>query len=183
MYRAIAYKVLASGILVTDEPQVVDVAKDVNIEFDYSKKTVYCDGEDVTRKIRSPEVSRAVAIVATYQGVREHLVRLQRQQAEKRSLVMDGRDIGTYVLPEAKVKIYLTASVEERAKRRYLEDITNKKNVSLQQVRLDIQNRDRIDLEREHSPLKPAADAIIIDTTDLTIDQVVDKIVKIVEEF
>jgi len=183
MYRVVAYKALEDGIPLTDEGQVVTAAQNINIEFDYAQKTVYCDGEDVTQKIRSPEVSRAVAIVATYQGVREHLVKLQRQQAEKVSLVMDGRDIGTHVLPEAQVKIYLTASAEERAKRRYLENINNMKNTSLEQVKQDIQNRDRIDLEREHSPLKPAADAYIIDTTALTVDQVVDKIVKIAGEF
>jgi len=183
MYRVVAYKVLKTGIPLTDEAEVVKVAQNINIEFDHSKKAVYCDGEDVTQKIRNPEVSSAVAIVATYQGVREHLVKLQRQQAEKKSLVMDGIVMATHGLPEAQVKIYLTASVEERAKRRYLENINNRKNTSLEQVRQEILNRDKIDSGREHSPLKPADDAFIIDTTDLTVDQVVDKIVKIVGEF
>ena len=183
MYRVVAYKVLAAGISLLDEEKVTSIAKNTKIRFGYSEEnSVYCDDKDVTDQIRSPEVSRAVSVVASYQGVRESMVTLQRQEATKGSLVMDGRDIGTYVLPEADVKIYLTALAEERAKRRYLEHIEAGKESNLEQVLLDIETRDRLDSEREHAPLRPAENAIILDTTGLSIEEVTRKIVKIVRE-
>lgn len=183
MYRVVAYKALLAGISLQDEEAVVALAQNTAIKFDPNDgKTVYCDEQDVTAQIRSPEVSRAVSIVASYQGVREHLVRLQRQAATKGSSVLDGRDIGTYVLPEADVKIYLTASAEERTKRRYLENVKAGKATSQEEVSVDIENRDRLDSEREHAPLRPAEDAIILDSTGLTIEEVIEKIVKIAGE-
>jgi cytidylate kinase len=183
MYRVVAYKVLASGILLGDEEKVSSIAKTTKIRFGYGgKQSVYCDEIDVTDQIRSPEVSRAVSVVASYQGVRESMVRLQREEATKGSLVMDGRDIGTYVLPEADVKIYLTALAEERAQRRHLENIEAGKESNFEQVLLDIEARDRLDSEREHAPLRPAENAIILDTTGLSIGEVTRQIVKIVRE-
>lgn len=183
MYRAIAYKALQQGIPLQDEQRITQLACNTTIGFSHvDHRAVYCDGLDVTTQIRSNEVSRAVSIVASYQGVREQLVRLQRLEAEKGNVVMDGRDIGTYVLPNAKVKIYLTASEEERAKRRYLENIKAGKGTSLQDVLTDIEKRDRQDSEREHAPLKPAQDAIVLDTTGLSIEEVVEQIVYIVGE-
>lgn len=181
MYRVIAYKALSKGISLQDEDEVTNIAKNVKIGFEHNK-TVYCDGQNITDEIRSTEVSRAVSVVAAYQGVRQSLVKIQRQEALKCSLVMDGRDIGTYVLPEAEVKIFLTASAEERAKRRHLENLEAGKASSLAEVCQDIKNRDRLDSEREHSPLKPAEDAIILDTTGLTIEEVIEEILKIVRE-
>lgn len=183
MYRVIAYKALQANIPLEDEQAVTNIANTIEISFDHENdKKVYCNGEDVTNIIRTSEVTRAVSIIATYPGVRAHLVKLQRQEAAKESLVMDGRDIGTYVLPNAGVKIYLTASPEERAKRRYLEDIKKDKTVSLEEVMNDMENRDRQDSEREHAPLKPAEDAIILDTTGRTVEEVVGEIVRIVGE-
>lgn len=182
MYRVVAYKALLAGISLEDEQAVTDLSQNIQIGFDHgNNQSVYCDGVDVTKQIRNPEVSRAVPIVAAYQGVREHLVKIQRQEATKGSLVMDGRDIGTYVLPDAAVKIYLTASAEERAKRRYLENMKKEKTISLTEVTLDMENRDRLDSERVHAPLKPAKDAMILDTTGRSIDEVTEDIVKIVK--
>ncbi|RNC28044.1 MAG: Cytidylate kinase [Candidatus Dichloromethanomonas elyunquensis] len=181
MYRAVAYKALVEGISLDDEQAVTNLAQNTNVCFNRGDgRSVFCDGRNITTHIRSTEVSRAVSVVAAYPGVRERLVHLQRQEAAKGSVVMDGRDIGTYVLPEAEVKIYLTASEEERARRRYLENLQAGKVSSLEEVLEDIQQRDRLDSEREYAPLKPAADAYILDTTGLPAEQVAEKIVSIV---
>lgn len=183
MYRVVAYKALQEGISLQDEQAVTKLARNTEICFDHlDRKSVYCDGQDVTGEIRSNEVSRAVSVVASYPGVRERLVRLQQMEAEKGNVVMDGRDIGTYVLPLAKTKIFLTASEEERARRRYLENLQTGKTSSMQEVAADIQKRDRMDTEREYAPLKPAEDAIKVDTTGLSVEAVVERIVKIVRE-
>lgn len=182
MYRVVAYKALLTGTSLQDEKAVTAIAENINIKFGSKGNSVYCDDEDVTSQIRSTGVSKAVSIIAAYPGVREHLVRIQRQEATAGSFVMDGRDIGSYVLPEAKIKIFLTASPEERAKRRYLENVESGKIISLEEVLHDILSRDRLDSERKHAPLKVAEDAIILDTTGLTIEQVVRQIVKIVRE-
>lgn len=178
MYRVISYKVLKNGILPEDELAVTRIAQDTEIAFDHrDREIVLCDGEIVTTQIRSPEVSRTVSIVAAYAGVREQLVKIQRLEAAKGNVVMDGRDIGTFVLPDADIKIFLTASTEERATRRLQEIKATGVNYTYQEVLKDIENRDRVDSEREHSPLRPAEDSIIIDTTQLSIEEVVGKIV------
>jgi len=183
MYRVIAYKALQQGIPLQDEQAVTELARNTKICFDHlDRQSVYCDGQNVTGEIRTNEVSRAVSVVASYPGVRERLVSLQQMEAGKGNVVMDGRDIGTYVLPLAKTKIFLTASEEERAKRRYLENLQAGKTTSLQEVAADIEKRDRMDTEREYAPLKPAEDAITIDTTGLSVEEVVARIVKIVQE-
>lgn len=178
MYRAIAYKALVSGIPLADEAEVSQMAKITEVVLDHSgQQLVWCDGKDVTREIRSPEVSRAVSVVAAYPEVRKRLVELQRREAERGGVVMDGRDIGTHVLPEADYKIFLTAAPEERAKRRWLELRKAGKDVSLEDVARDMAERDRVDMERDISPLKPARDALIIDTTGLSIEELVAEIV------
>ncbi|HHV64564.1 MAG TPA: (d)CMP kinase [Peptococcaceae bacterium] len=183
MYRVVAYKALRDGIPLEDEELITTLAENIEISFEHGEKeAVYCNGEDVTEAIRDAEVSRAVSLVASYPGVRKRLVKLQRQAATKGSFVVDGRDIGTHVLPEAKVKIFLTASVEERAKRRYLENLQSGKKTTLEEVTADIESRDRLDSQREYAPLKVAKDAIIIDTTGLTIEEVTAKIVEIARE-
>lgn len=180
MYRVVVYRALALHIDLRDEKAVTDLLADLEIRFEYGEKNrVYCNGEEVTTKIRSREVSKAVSIIAAYRGVRKHLVKIQRREAAKGSLVMDGRDIGTFVLPDAPVKIFLTASVLERARRRHLENIQAGKNSDFQEVLKEIKERDRMDSERTHSPLRPAADALILDTTTLTKEEVVEKIVAI----
>ncbi|AFQ43140.1 (d)CMP kinase [Desulfosporosinus meridiei] len=182
MYRAIAYKVLEINAPIDDETRVSQIAKETEVVLDHSdKRIVWCDGEEVTEEIRSPEVSRAVSVVASYPGVRERLVELQRLEANRGGVVMDGRDIGTYVLPEADFKFFLTATPEERARRRWLELAKIGKEVPLQEVTQDMVERDRLDTERQVSPLKPAEDAIILDTTGIGIDELVTKILTLVQ--
>lgn len=182
MYRVISYKVLKKDVLPEDELAVTRIARETEIAFDHhDRDIVLCDGEIVTTQIRSPEVSRTVSIVAAYAGVREQLVKIQRLEAAKGNVVMDGRDIGTFVLPDADIKIFLTASTEERAARRLQEIKATGLNSTYQEVLKDIENRDRVDSEREHSPLRPAEDSIIIDTTQLSIEEVVEKIVSFVK--
>ena len=177
MYRAIAYKVLKNGIPLEDELGVNELVKTTEVVLDHSKEQiVWCDGENITQAIRNPEISRAVSIVAAYGGVRKRLVELQRLEANRGGVVMDGRDIGTHVLPEADVKIYLTASPEERSRRRWLELKNCGKDISLAEVHQDMQKRDRQDTEREVSPLEPAPDAVILDTTGLSVEVIVEKI-------
>lgn len=182
MYRVIAYKALKNKAPIDDESMVSQIAKSTEVAFDHSdKRIVWCDGEDVTQEIRCPEVSRAVSVVAAYPGVRERLVELQRIEAERGGVVMDGRDIGTYVLPEADFKIFLTATPEERARRRWIELQKAGKDVTYQEVAIDMTERDRLDTEREVSPLKPAKDAIILDTTGLSIEELVLRILALVQ--
>ena len=183
MYRAIAYKVLKNELPIEDEQSVSQLAKTTEVVLDHSEeRIVWCDGEDVTEAIRSPEISRAVSIVASYAGVRERLVELQRQESKRGGVVMDGRDIGTHVLPEADIKIFLTATPEERAKRRWMELVKAGKNVLFEEVAEDMQKRDRQDTEREVSPLEPAQDAVIIDTTGLSVEGMIAKIVALTRE-
>lgn len=182
MYRAVAYKALDSGVALNNEDAVTELAQRLDIQLDHSdKKSVFCDGEDITTKIRDVAVSRAVSTVASYPGVRKRLVELQRQEAKKGNVVMDGRDIGTHVLPNAKVKIFLTASAAERARRRYLEINKDTSMVSLEEVLADMERRDALDTQRQYAPLKPAEDAVIVDTTGLSIDEVVEKIMTIIK--
>ncbi|KLU66701.1 MULTISPECIES: (d)CMP kinase [Desulfosporosinus] len=183
MYRAIAYKALSSGISINDEEKVSQIAQRTEVMLDHSdERLVWCDGQNVTQAIRNPEVSRAVATVAAYAKVRERLVELQRMEAARGGVVMDGRDIGTHVLPEADLKIFLTASADERARRRWIELQNSGRNVSFEEVFQDMQRRDRQDMEREVSPLKPARDAKILDTTGLKVEDIVTKILRLAQE-
>ncbi|HEY8875334.1 MAG TPA: (d)CMP kinase [Desulfosporosinus sp.] len=183
MYRAIAYKALKCKIDLADELNVSQIAKNAEVVLDHSEAgTVWCDGENVTQVIRNPEISRAVSIVAAYAEVRERLVGLQRREAERGGVVMDGRDIGTHVLPEASLKIFLTATLQERAKRRWRELVKAGKNVTLEEVAKDIQERDRQDTQRAVSPLESAQDAIILDTTGLSVEEIVGKIIALTQE-
>ena len=183
MYRAIAYKTIKNKIQLEDELNVSLIAKTAEVVLDHSdERTVWCDGEDVTRAIRSPEISRAVSTVAAYVGVRERLVELQRKEAERGGVVMDGRDIGTHVLPEASLKIFLTATLQERANRRWMELLKAGKNVPFEEVTQDMQQRDRQDTERKVSPLEPAQDAVMLDTTGLSVEEIVAKIVALTQE-
>jgi cytidylate kinase len=178
MYRAIACKALNSRIPVDNEEEVGKLAEGTEIVFDHgAEKHIWCDGLDYTEKIRSPEVSRTVPVIAAYSRVRKRLVFLQRREAERGGVVMDGRDIGTHVLPQADLKIFLTASPAERARRRWLELKANGQNLTLEEVWSDMETRDKKDTERAESPLEPAADALILDTTGLSIDDIVNKIV------
>ena len=178
MYRAVAWKTLQRKQPVTDE-LILDVVKDVHVELAYvdGKTTVSVDGTDVTSEIRTPEVTAIVSQVAALGPVRSRMVELQRRMAAKGSVLMDGRDIATSVLPDANVKIFLTASIEERARRRFKEMQEKGYNVSLEELQKDIAARDKADSEREISPLVQAPDAELLDTSNMGIDEVVQAII------
>ena len=178
MYRAVAWKTLQRKQPVTDE-LILDVVKDVHVELAYveGKTTVSVDGTDVTGEIRTPEVTAIVSQVAALGPVRSRMVELQRRMAAKGSVLMDGRDIATSVLPDANVKIFLTASIEERARRRFKEMQEKGYNVSLEELQKDIAARDKADSEREISPLVQAPDAELLDTSNMGIDEVVQAII------
>ena len=179
MYRAVTLKVLERGLDPTDERAVVKIAEESEIILENG--AVWLDGRDVSLEIRSPEVDRHVSFISSMEGVRERLVHLQRQIAENRPVVMDGRDIGTVVFPQAAYKFYLTASVKERAKRRWLQQRESHAPVSLDVLESEIARRDRIDSSRKHSPLTRASDARLIDTDGMTERQVVEAILVIVK--
>ena len=178
MYRAVAWKTLQRKQPATDE-LILDVVKDVHVELAYveGKTTVSVDGTDVTGEIRTPEVTAIVSQVAALGPVRSRMVELQRRMAAKGSVLMDGRDIATSVLPDANVKIFLTASIEERARRRFKEMQEKGYNVSLEELQKDIAARDKADSEREISPLVQAPDAELLDTSNMGIDEVVQAII------
>jgi CMP/dCMP kinase len=182
MYRAVALKAVVKGINTLDKALLAEIVKDIDIKIKYTgnEQQIYLDNEDVSKKIRTPEISIGASNVATVPAVRVKMVELQREIALKNNVVMDGRDIGTYVLPNADLKIFLTASIEERAKRRYDEQIEKgEKNITIEEVKKDIEYRDKNDSSREFAPLSKAEDAIELDTTGLTILEVADKIMSL----
>ena len=180
MYRAIGYKAICEGIDLDDKEKLVEMTKNVNLELKITDhgQGVFVDGEDVTGKIRTGEVSMAASKVSAIMGVRETLVDLQRKIAGSNNVIMDGRDIGTVVLPDAEVKIFLTASVEDRAMRRYLEMKEKGVETSYQAVKEDMEERDYNDSHRAASPLKAADDAVVIDTSGKTLGESVQLIVE-----
>ncbi len=182
MYRTITYAALEQKVDIENEDQLMEVVKNVKIEFQQGENTqlVFLNGQDVSDVIRTPEVTNRVSIVAKHRLVREEMVRRQQELAEKGGVVMDGRDIGTHVLPDAEVKIFMLASVEERAERRHLENMNKGFDSNLEQLKKEIAQRDKLDSEREVSPLKKADDALELDTTSLSIEEVVQKIMGIV---
>lgn len=182
MYRTITYAALEQKVDIENEEKLMEVVKNVNIEFQQGENTqlVFLNGQDVSEVIRTPQVTNRVSIVAKHRLVREEMVRRQQELAEKGGVVMDGRDIGTHVLPDAEVKIFMLASVEERAERRHLENINKGFDSNLEQLKKEIAQRDKLDSEREVSPLKKADDALELDTTSLSIEEVVQKIMSIV---
>ena len=178
MYRAIGYKVKSRGVDPADEEAVRAMLADT--EIDLRQGEVYLDEENVSALIRTPEMSMMASVCSQIPAVREKLVQLQREMGRRKSVIMDGRDIGTNVLKDAKYKIYLTASAEERARRRFLELQEKGENQSYEDVLEDIKQRDHNDMTRELNPLRKAEDAIELDTTGLNIDQVVAKVLEIV---
>jgi cytidylate kinase len=177
-YRAAALAVLERGIPVDDEAQVVEAIAVAGIGFtsDGANCRVLLDGRDVTARIRTPDVTLAAARVSRLPAVREKLVALQRTLARGRGVVMEGRDIGTVVFPDALLKIFLQADPEERARRRLLQDREEGRETTLERTAREIGRRDQLDAERRISPLVPAPDACTIDSTRLNADQVVDTI-------
>ena len=180
MYRAVTLKALNSGINLEDESQIDSVLQDTTIELT-GRQHVILDGEDVTEAIRQPQISQNVSVVASHKIVRDVMKARQIKYAETKNVVMDGRDIGTHVLPNADYKIFMTASVEVRAKRRYQENLKRNVLCDLETLKQEIQLRDELDSTREHAPLVKAEDAITVDTTNMTINEVVDKIIMMVK--
>ncbi|MDD3839251.1 MAG: (d)CMP kinase [Clostridia bacterium] len=178
MYRAAALYFIRKNIKPCEKDKIISELKNININIEYhlDKQLVFLNGEDVTGKIRTPEVSSMASNIAVIPDVRIMLVDIQRNIANNNNVIMDGRDIGTYVLPHADKKFYLTATVEERAVRRYKELKEKGCNVNLTELKKEIKKRDENDMNREFAPLKKASDAILIDTTNKSIEQVVAKI-------
>lgn len=183
MYRTVALKVVKKGFNTKVKEEVVNILDDLGMKilFDESGQVIYLDDENVNDKLRTPEMSIGSSNVAAIPEVRIKLVEIQRELATRYNVAMDGRDIGTYVLPNAEVKIFLTASVEERANRRYKELVQKGHEEDYNEVKRSMEERDYQDSNREFAPLRPATDAIIIDTTKLTIDEVVKKISDLIE--
>ncbi|MEE0881725.1 MAG: (d)CMP kinase, partial [Turicibacter sp.] len=180
MYRAVTLKALNQKIDVDDEVKIEKMLENTNIRLTNDKK-VFLDEEDVTEAIRQPNVSQNVSAVSAHKFVRDELKRRQIEYAKTDNVVMDGRDIGTNVLPDADYKIFMTASVDVRAKRRYDENLKRNIACDLETLKQEIQMRDELDSTRKHSPLIKAEDAIVVDTSDLTIDEVIDAIIHIVK--
>lgn len=179
MYRAITYKAMKNNISAQNEDRINDMLKNTKIEFVDDR--IFLDGEDCSEIIRSREVTNNTSVYSAIPCVREKLTIQQKQIASSNDIVMDGRDIGTVVLPNAEVKIFLNASVDERAKRRYDEIIRKGQSVKLEDIKKDIENRDYKDIHKKISPLKKADDAYELDSTSLSIDEVVSEIIKIVK--
>ena len=185
MYRAITYVALKNRVSCKDEQELSRIAGEIEIDFiinDTGKQLVICNGLNVSEHIRNPQINKKVSLVSLHPAVRRILVKKQQALAEKRDVVMDGRDIGTVVLPKAECKIFLTASLEERARRRYLELIEKGYTQEYETIRAEMERRDKLDGEREVGPLRMAHDAAVIDTTRLSLQDVVNVILKIYEQ-
>ena len=181
MYRCVTLYALKNGIDCQNDEEVVKCLPNIYITLSIDGR-VLLNGEDVTFDIRTQDVVDNVSYIAANKGVRLFLVDIQRQMAKDISIVMDGRDIGTYVLPHADVKIFQIASIKERAKRRFLENISKGIPCTLENVEKDLERRDYIDSHREFAPLKKADDAIAVDTSYMSIDEAINAIIKIIEE-
>lgn len=179
MYRAMALKAVKNNINPTDKEKVISILKDtdIRIEYDNGKQDIFLDGENVTTLIRTNEISKAASDISAIKEVRIKLVELQRNIAHKNNIIMDGRDIGTNVLPDANKKFYITASAQVRAHRRYIELMEKGESIPEEKILEDIIKRDYNDMHREFAPLKQAEDAILIDTTDMSIDQVIQNVI------
>ena len=184
-YRCVALASLKHGIKLEEEDKIVSLIDDLDIEFKYDKDDfirVYLNGEEVTSEIRSFEVNQIVSPISSIVRVRLKMVDLQRKMAEGKDVIMEGRDIGTYVFPNADVKIYLDADVEERAKRRFNENQEKGIDVSFEDVLENIKKRDENDKHKEIGSLKIAEDAVIVDSTKLSIEEMADAVEKIILE-
>ena len=184
MYRALTYKAIGAGIDLDKAAGVEALLPGTVIELKVGDKgqTVWLDGHDVTDEIRTDAVTNGVSAVSAHPGVRAYMVDAQRKMAEEGGVVMDGRDIGTAVLPDAELKVFMTASVEERARRRHAENLRRGFESSLEQLAQEIALRDKKDSEREISPLTQAEDAVLLDTTTMSISEAADVIMELVRE-
>lgn len=184
MYRSMALYFIRHDIVAQDEEKIAAACPDIDVSIAYQdgEQQVILNGENVNGLIRTEQVSMMTSDTSKYPVVREKLLSLQRGLAEKENVIMDGRDIGTCVLPNADVKIYLTASAAERARRRYKEQTERGVDCDIKEIERDIIARDEQDMNREVAPLRQAEDAVLVDSSDMTIDQVVDEIIRIYQE-
>ena len=181
MYRCVAYYCLTQKIDLNDEKAVEQAIEHIQIRLTSDNK-VYLNDEDVSNQIRQDQVSLGASCVSKYQAVRSFLVDEQRKMAKAGNVILDGRDIGTVVLPNADLKIYQIASVETRAKRRYLENLERGLDADLETIKKEIEERDYQDTHREISPLKKAEDAIELDTSSLTLEEVVEQVLTLIQK-
>ena len=183
LYRAVAYNAVKNGVI-DDEQGIISMLDDTKVELKYvdGVQSVYLNGEDVSDFIRTPEISMGASKVSAIPQVRAFLLNLQREIAKTNNVIMDGRDIATVVLPDAEVKIFLFASPECRAERRYKELVEKGENVSFDDVLKDVNQRDYQDSHREIAPLKPSEESIMADTSELTLQESIDLIVNTIKE-
>ncbi len=181
MYRAVTLATMRAQIDLEDDESLVRMVKSQHIHLvpGLHGQKVYLNGEDVTERIRSSEVTALVSRVSAIEAIREHLVRLQRAMSDSKGVVMDGRDIGTKVMPDAEVKVFLTASVRVRAERRYLELRGKQPGITVESLMQSMEERDRMDMERAISPLKQAVEAVVIDSSEQSIEEVVEAIMSL----
>lgn len=184
MYRAMALYFVREGFTSFSDKSLQSICAQAQITIRYEEGTqqVILNGENVSSLIRTEEVGKQASIISSYLPVRQKLVELQQQLAREANVIMDGRDIGTCVLPKAQAKIYLTASAKVRALRRFQELKAKEQECSLEEIQKEIEDRDYRDMHREHSPLTQAEDAVLVDTSAMTIEQVIDRIIQIAEE-
>jgi cytidylate kinase len=190
IYRVITWKVLKNNININDEDMISNLVSNTSITIERANCKslndyyhIFVDGEDVTEEIRNPRIDQNVSQIARLPKIRKQLIHLQRKLAEKGNIVMEGRDIGSVILPQADIKFFFTASEEERIKRRYKELIDKGYSIDYEVVKKQIIQRDKIDSKRKYAPLIEAKDAILIDSTGKSIEEVKDKIVKIINKF
>lgn len=184
MYRCVTLKALRNNILPKDNEKIIEMMDKISIELKKidNEQKVFLDGKDVTKDIRTEEIDKNVSEFSAISYVRNKMTLMQRKMGQNQNIIMEGRDIGTTVFPNANVKIFLDASTEEVANRRYKQNIERGIKITYEQVLEDIKRRNEYDSSREISPLKKADDAIYIDTTNLTIEEVVDKVIEIIKK-
>jgi cytidylate kinase len=183
MYRSLALRVKGKGISPEDELALKRLALSLCIRFatEGEQTRVFCEGEDITEAIRTPEISRLASSISKQKGVREALVQMQREMGKEGGVVLEGRDIGTVVFPDADVKFYLDAESSERTKRRYDEMIGKGVKADLEKIREELLQRDYNDTHRVHSPLKKATDAVLVDSTHRSVEEVVEEMVRVIK--
>ena len=184
MYRCVTLAMLEQNIGTEELDKIANILKDIKIEFvdEGTEKKVFLNGKDVTLQIRSKEVTEFVSPVATIKIVREHMAELQREMAKSIDVIMEGRDIGKNVFPNADVKIYLDASAEERAERRFRQNKENGIDIPFEEILKNVKERDYIDSHREIAPLTKAPDAVYIDSTGMTVEEEVEAVIKVINE-
>lgn len=184
-YRCVALQVLKENVKINEEEKIIKIANEIDIQIDNtgSKDIILLNGEDVSKEIRTKEVTSIVSQISSIIPVREKMVEIQRKLATGKNVIVEGRDIGTVVFPNAEIKIYLDASEEIRAKRRYEENIQNGIETTYEEVLENVKMRDYNDMHKKIGALKKADDAIVVDTSKLSIEEVVNKIEKIIKEY